>query len=179
MVLNPGLSAGSLRLQYCNSFIRSKQKQLSTLRNQIKDIEHKQTTRLITTLHQAGVQTVVIGDVRNIRQDNDLGSVTNQKIHQWSHGRVRHQLTYKAQRLGMQVALQEESYTSRTCPYCLYVRSSVKGRVFHCPNCGWIYHRDGVGSINIRKKYREEFGIPLVVGDMAPPRACGICHMLA
>jgi hypothetical protein len=30
-----------------------------------------------------GVQTVVIGDVRDIRQDNDVGHPNNQKIHQW------------------------------------------------------------------------------------------------
>jgi putative transposase len=66
----------------------------------------------------------------------------------------------------MQVALQEESYTSRTCPHCLYVRSSVKGRMFCCPNCHWTYHRDGVGAINIRQKYLGQ--VP-VVGAMAPP----------
>jgi putative transposase len=146
--------------------IRSKKKQLKKLEHQIKDLEHKQTTRLITTLHERGVQTVVIGDVRGIREDNDVGSTNNQKIHQWSHGSVRFKLTYKAERLGMQVALQEESYTSRTCPHCLYVRSSVKGRMFCCPNCHWTYHRDGVGAINIRQKYLGQ--VP-VVGAMAPP----------
>lgn len=149
--------------------VRSKQKQLRKLKNQIKDIEHKQTTRLISTLHQNGVQTVVIGDVRDIRQDNDKGPKANQKLHQWSHGHVRHLLTYKAERLGMQVALQEESYTSKTCPKCGHVRKSkVRGRVFHCTNtqCGWTYHRDGVGSINIRAKY---LGSIPVVGGMAPP----------
>jgi putative transposase len=60
-----------------------------------------------------GVQTVVIGDVRDIRQDNDVGHTNNQKIHQWSHGSIRFKLTYKAQRLGMQVALQDEHYTPR------------------------------------------------------------------
>src|SRR6266700_233580 len=39
--------------------VRSKKRQLKKLKNQIKDSEHKQTTRLTTTLHQAGVQTVV------------------------------------------------------------------------------------------------------------------------
>ena len=51
--------------------IRSKRKQLKKLRTQIKDMLHKQTSRLITTLHARGVQTLVIGDVRDIRQDND------------------------------------------------------------------------------------------------------------
>ncbi len=111
-------------------------------------------------------QTVVIGDVRDIRQDNDVGHTNNQKIHQWSHGSVRFKLTYKAERLGMAVALQDEHYTSRTCPCCGHVRSKVKGRVFRCPKCGWTYHRDGVGSINIRQKYLGQFP---VVGVMAPP----------
>ena len=95
--------------------VKSKQKQLKRLQNQIKDIEHKQSSRLISTLHAHGVQTVVIGDVRDIRQDLDVGSKTNQKLHQWSHGSIRHKLTYKAEWLGMDVHLQDEQYTSRTC----------------------------------------------------------------
>ncbi len=134
----------------------AKSRQLRKLTNQIKDIEHKQTTRLITTLHEQGVQTVVIG-------------TNNQKIHQWSHGSIRFKLTYKAERLGMDVALQDEHYTSRTCSACGYVRSKVKGRMFRCPQCGWTYHRDGVGAMNIRQKYRGELGSRHVVGAMAPP----------
>ena len=151
---------------------QSKQKQLKKLKNEIKDIEHKQTTHLVSTLHEHGVQTVVIGDVRDIRQDLDVGSKNNQKLHQWSHGSVRHMLAYKAERLGMVVALQEERSTSKTCPKCGHRRKSkVTGRVFHCTNkkCGFTWHRDGVGAYNIRQKYRGEFGIPHVVGDMAPP----------
>jgi putative transposase len=157
------LKKGSRRRK---KLIASKKRQLKKIQNQIKDIEHQQTSKLITTLHQAGVQTLVIGDVRDIRQDNDVGHTNNQKIHQWSHGSVRFKLTYKAERLCMYVALQDEHYTSRTCPRCEYVRSKVKGRVFRCPKCRWMYHRDGVGSINIRRKYLGSFP---VVGAMAPP----------
>jgi putative transposase len=146
--------------------IASKKRQLRKIKHQIKDVEHKQTSTLITTLFQAGVQTLVIGDVRDIRQDNDVGHTNNQKIHQWSHGSVRFKLTYKAERVGMAVALQDEHYTSRTCPVCGYVRSKVKGRVFRCPKCKWTYHRDGVGAVNIRQKYLGQFP---VVGAMAPP----------
>ncbi len=151
--------------------IRSKKRQLKKIEHQIRDIEHKQTGRLITTLHQAGVQTLVIGDVRDIRQDNDIGHANNQKLHQWSHGSARFKLTYKAERLGMEVVLQEESYTSRTCPRCGHRRSKVTGRVFRCTNkrCRFVWHRDGVGAVNIRYKYRGEFGVPHVVGAMAPP----------
>jgi putative transposase len=149
--------------------IRSKQKQLKKLAHQIKEIEHKQTTRLITTLSRRGVRTVVIGDVRDLRQKTDVGHTNNQKIHQWSHGSVRFKLTYKAQRLGIQVCLHEEAYTSRTCPKCLHVRSKVHGRVFRCTNkrCRFVFHRDGVGAINIRRKYLGQ--TDPVVGVMAPP----------
>ena len=49
-------------------------------------------------------------------------------------------------------------------PLC--ARAAGKGRVFRCPKCGWIYHRDGVGAINIRQKYLSHSP---VVGAMAPP----------
>jgi putative transposase len=164
-----GKKKGSRRRK---KLIKSKQRQLKKLRNQIKDIEHKQTTHLVSTLHSNGVQTVVLGDVRDIRQDLDVGSKSNQKLHQWSHGSVRHLLTYKAERVGMDVWLQEEAYSSKTCPKCGHRRKSkVTGRVFHCTQkeCGFTWHRDGVGAYNIRQKYRGEFGIPHVVGGMAPP----------
>src|SRR5258707_6533762 len=149
--------------------VKSKQRQLSKLKHQIKEVEHKQTTRLISTLHREGVQTLVIGDVRVIRQDNDVGSTNNQKIHQRSHGHVRHLLSYKAQRRGMAVALQDEYHTSRTCPVCGHVRKSKpQGRGFRCTNkrCRFTWHRDGVGAVNIRPK-KPGFGP--VVGGMAPP----------
>jgi putative transposase len=156
--------------------IASKKRQLRKLKNQIHDVEHKQTSKLITTLYEDGVQTLVIGDVRAIRKDLDVGSKNNQKLHQWSHGSVRHMLTYKAERRGMDVALQDEHYTSRTCPQCGQRRkSAVQGRTFSCGKCGFCYHRDGVGAINIRAKYCGEFGIPRIVAVMAP--ASGIRYM--
>ena len=163
-----GKKKGSRRRK---QLLRSKRRQLRKLKHQIQDIEHKQTSKLITTLHKEGVQTLAIGDVRDIRQDADVGSTNNQKLHQWSHGSVRHMLTYKAERHGMQVLLQEESYTSKTCPCCGHRRKSpVQGRNFHCGKCGFASHRDAVGAINIRAKYQGNFGTSLVVGVfMAPP----------
>jgi len=122
------------------------------------------------------VQTVVIGDVRDLRKNVDVGSKGNQKIHQWSAGSVRHMLTYKAEWLGMIVELQDEHSTSKTCPVCEHKRkTSPSGRVFTCTKkeCKWQYHRDGVGAINIRRKY---LGLGPVIGDMAPPTGMGFRH---
>lgn len=144
----------------------SKRRTLSKLDNQINDILHKQTTKLVSTLHQAGVKTVVIGDVRDIRQGLDYGAKANQKIHQWLFGRTRWMVSYKAERFGMDVVMQEESYTSQTCPACGR-RNKPSGREYSC-RCGFRYHRDGVGGFNIRAKYLGNFGSP-VVGAMASP----------
>ncbi len=98
------------------------------------------------------------------------------RIHQWSAGSVRHKLTYKAERLGMMVELQDEHATSKTCPVCEHKRkTSPSGRVFTCTKkeCKWQYHRDGVGAINIRRKY---LGLGPVVGAMAPPTGMRFRH---
>ncbi len=162
--------------------ILAKKKCLSKLKHQIQDIEHKLTSYLVNTLHREGVENLVIGDVRaRSRHGLDKGSTTNQKLHHWSFGSIRHKLTYKAERLGMRVVVQEESYTSRTCPMCGHRRKSAPaGRVFRCTNktCQWQGHRDGVGAANIRAKYRGEFGGRHVIGAMAPPTGCGYVPQL-
>ena len=144
--------------------VHSKKKQLKKLDNQIQDILHKQTTHLITTLHDAGVRTVVIGDLRDIRKGLNYGHKANQKIHQMLSGKTRFMLTYKSRLRGMDVIIQDESYTSQTCPVCGH-RKKPQGREYSCP-CGFHYHRDGVGSLGIRQKY---LGCGPVVGAMAPP----------
>ena len=144
---------------------RSKSKQLARLDNQISDILHKQTTKLISVLKSRNTQTVVIGDVRDIRSFIDYGHKANQKLHQWVSGKARWMLTYKAEREGMHVVLQNEAYTSQTCPSCGH-RYKPSGREYKCSKCGFFYHRDGVGSFNIRQKYLGEIS---VVGVMASP----------
>ncbi|MFS8884315.1 transposase [Synechococcus sp. R55.3] len=147
--------------------VRSKQRQLARLRRQITDVLHKQTTRLVSTLHRRGVQTVVIGDIRDIRRSAQYNKVANQKIHQMLSGQVRRLLTYKAEKLGMWVVLQEERYTSQKCPRC-HMLHKPRGREYHCRACGFRFHRDGVGSVNLRRKYLGQFDVP-VVGVMASP----------
>lgn len=139
---------------------------LRKLDNQVRDILHKQTTKLVSALYQRGVQTVVIGDVRDIRKDLDYGKKANQKMHQWLLGKVRWMISYKAEAVGMDTVLQEESYTSQACPACGELHKPT-GREYRC-KCGFRYHRDGVGSWNIRAKYLGNFG-SAVVGAMASP----------
>ena len=121
----------------------SKRKQLRKLDHQIREILHKQTSALVSTLLERGVQTVVMGDVRDLRQRVDYGPAANQRIHQMVTGKVRWLMTYKAERLGLRVVLQDEAYTSQECPRC-GSRHKPRGREYTCVVCGFRFHRDGV-----------------------------------
>jgi len=111
------------------------------------------------------VQTVVIGDVRDLRKRVDYGTAANQRIHQMVAGQVRWMITYKAERLGTRVVLKDEAYTSQEC-LRFGSRHKPRGRQYTCLVCGFRFHRDGVGEVNIRCKY---LGQGPVVGAMASP----------
>jgi len=145
--------------------VRSKKRQQRRWDHQVMDIAHKITTSLVSTLRDAEVQTVAIGDIRDIRKRVDAGHAGNQRVHQMPSGIFQHMLSYKCERLGMDVVLQDERYTSQECPAC-QARHKPRGRVYRCRECGFVAHRDGVGAYNIRSKY---LGATPVVGLMAWP----------
>lgn len=148
--------------------ITSKRLKLTKLDNQIRDIEHKLTTAAINTLHERGVGTLAIGDLRDIRVDYDKGNTQNQRMHQAPIGKFRQYLSYKAERLGWMVELVDEAWTSKTCPAC-GTRNTPRGREYRCEACVFRGHRDVVGQVNILRKYLGNDRGCRVVGAMASP----------
>jgi len=127
----------------------------------VRDMEHKISRAIVDVAVERQAGTLVVGDVRDIADKVALGKKTNQKISQWSHGKIRSYLTYKAEAEGIQVELQDEAYTTQTCPQCGH-RHKPRGRVYRCPACRFQSHRDVVGQINILSafKYGEPGKIP-------------------
>ena len=146
--------------------IRRKWKRIGKIDNQIRDCLHKHTTHFIKRCYQSGIGTIAIGDLTGIREHINYGKRANQKLHQWAFGKISELITYKAKSLGIRVVSIDEAYTSQTCPKCGN-RKKPTNRNYTC-QCGFKYHRDGVGAINIRQKYLGHFGVR-VVADMAPP----------
>jgi putative transposase len=97
---------------------------------------------------------IVYGDIRDIADTVSLGKRNNQKIGQWDHGKVRVYTEYKAESEGIRLVLQDEAYTSQTCPNCQH-RHKPKGRHFRCPACGFQSHRDQIGAVNILSSYKH------------------------
>jgi putative transposase len=73
---------------------------------------------------------------------------------QWNHGKIRQFVTYKAEAEGIKVELEDEKYTTQTCPNCGH-RHKPRGRQYECPSCGFQAHRDVVGQVNILSRYKH------------------------
>jgi predicted RNA-binding Zn-ribbon protein involved in translation (DUF1610 family) len=99
-----------------------------------------------------------------------LGKRTNQKVSGWNHGKVRGYVEYKAAAEGIVVVLQNEAFTSQTCPNC-GARHKPRGRVYRCPACGFQAHRDHLGQVNILSAHK--YGAP---GKIAVPS--GLKHRM-
>ena len=150
---------------------RRKWKRIKKIDNQIKDALHKHTTKFLKYCDNKGIGTIVLGDLTGIRERINYGKSVNQKLHQWAFSKITELITYKAKKFGIKVEQIDEAYTSQTCPSC-GKRHKPSNREYKC-KCGFQYHRDGVGAINIRRKYLGHFGDPVVAAmgsaRMTPP----------
>ena len=89
--------------------VRAKDRQLDKIRGQIKDLLHKQSTRLVKTLHERRVGTVVVGDLTGIREGLDYGSKANQRLHQWAYSEFARMIEYKARLHGQAAPARRRS----------------------------------------------------------------------
>ena len=146
---------------------RIKTKILAKLNAQLKDADHKITSRFISDCIKAKADTIVIGKLKGIRNRAKFSKKSNQKVHQWAFARLTSMICYKAEMAGLKVKFVSEAYTSQTCPQCGN-RKKPTNRNYHCNPCGFEYHRDGVGAINLWNKV-SGFILSPVVGVMASP----------
>jgi len=112
----------------------------------------KYASHLISFCLKKEVSTIVIGDIKSIRDNINFGTKDNQKMHQWVFKQLTDIIKYQAKSVGIEVKFIDESYTSQTCPEC-GCQHKPQNRNFNCPNCKSKFHRDFVGAYNIYKKY--------------------------
>lgn len=130
-----------------------KRRFLAQCDQQQRDIEHKIARSVVDWAQEHDISTLAVGDVRDIVDGKRLNKKSQQKIANWSHGTIRKYIGYKAAQAGIQVNDKvPEAYTTQTCPACGQ-RHKPKGRIFKCPNCGGVFHRDVVGAANIASRY--------------------------
>lgn len=134
--------------------------------NKINDYMHKSSTYIVNHLVSNSVGTLVIGHNKNWKQDTIMRKEDKQTFIQIPFNKFIQMLSYKCQLQGIQVILQEESYTSK-CNFILqdYLPTyDVDDNLFkptgkrikrglYKSNCGKVINADVNGSLNILRKY--------------------------
>lgn len=81
--------------------------------NQVDTYLHKASRWIVNHLEFQGIGKLIIGKNPGWKQSVTLGTKTNQSFSAIPHSRLIEMLTYKAELLGIEVIVREESYTSR------------------------------------------------------------------
>ena len=95
---------------YTNRLYRLTQKRNS----KIEDSLHKISKFIVTSALSNDIHTIVIGNNKDWKRDISLGKRVNQSFVNIPHQKLIKQIIYKARKVGINVILTEESYTSGT-----------------------------------------------------------------
>jgi putative transposase len=129
------------RLQY------TKARELGRKERRVRDLRHKGTRQVVAFCRAERVQTLYVGDPHGVRTENK-GRHHNQRMSQWEYGKDKQYLQQKCERVGIVCFSGSERGTSSRCPRCDW-RKKPTGRNWTCRRCGFVGHRDIVGSMNM------------------------------
>ena len=136
----------------------------------IHDYLHKITRYIADYCHDNDIHTVVIGDIRNIRKEKNLGDSVNLKLHSLPYVKIYAMLEYKLQIYGIRMVRQNEAYSSQCGPNTERVcaEDAVKGnrikRGLYQEDQN-IYNADALGAYNILRKYLYEHQIDMHISE--------------
>jgi putative transposase len=127
--------------------------------NQMTQIIHTISKKIVNEAKKNNVKTIVIGDITDIRKDKHWRKKSSQKLHSWSFSKLTQQIEYKAVLSGIRFVRVNEKYTSQTCSCCGTIRKNnrIKRGLYRCKICGRIQNADVNGATNILKKYLQFF----------------------
>jgi putative transposase len=136
--------------------VKSKAKASAKMYRQQRDILHKASRQVVEFCQANDVKSIAVGDVRDVQDGVNLSTNSNQKISQWPHGQFVKYVAYKSAEYGMKAGYIPEDYSTRTCSCCKHRKKNApRGRVFTCPRCGAVIHRDANGGSNICSRARH------------------------
>jgi len=142
--------------------------------NRIKRLTFKRNNRVANYLHQASrfvinyclknnIKNIVVGKNKNWKQEINIGKVNNQKFVSVPFNKLIQQIQYKAEEVGINTILTEESYTSKVDHLALekmkhhkkYLGKRVKRGLFKS-STGLVLNADINGALGILRKVIED-----------------------
>ena len=136
--------------------------------NKIDDYFHKSTRYIVNQLVSNQVNILVIGYNKGWKQDTMMKKSTKQTFIQIPFYKLILMLTYKCEEQGIQVILQEESYTSKSSflnldelpvwdgkpKFVKFNGKRIQRGLYKTKNC--VINADLNGSLNILRKYLKK-----------------------
>lgn len=128
-------------------------------KNKIDNYLHKSSKYIIERAKENDINTIVIGNNKEWKQEINIGKTNNQNFVNIPHSRFIEMISYKCEREGINIILQEESYTSK-CSFLdneeimkhdEYKGKRIKRGLFKSNN-GRLINSDINGSYNILRK---------------------------
>ena len=133
--------------------------------NFVNDYIHKASRKIIDLALQHNCNTIVIGDIEGIKQENNVKSFVNMP-----HQKLVDKIEYKAKLVGLKVVYVKENYTSGCSALDLeninkanYDKSRRIVRGLFRSNKGILVNSDVNGSLNILRKYVKDKCIPKLI----------------
>lgn len=131
----------------------------------VNDYIHKASRKIIDLALQHNCNTIVIGDIEGIKQENNVKSFVNMP-----HQKLVDKIEYKAKLAGLKVVYVKENYTSGCSALDLeninkanYDKSRRIVRGLFRSNKGILVNSDVNGSLNILRKYVKDKCIPKLI----------------
>jgi len=148
-----------LELRYNKKTSKKLNKLTNRRNNKINDYLHNASRYIINHLVSNNINTLVIGNNKNWKQEINIGNKNNQNFVNIPHGRFIDMLSYKCKLIGINVIITEESYTSK-CSFLdmeeVKKHETYRGRrvnrgMFKSSN-GDLINADVNGGYNILRK---------------------------
>lgn len=127
--------------------------------NKVSDYLHKSSRYIINHLVSNNINTLVVGNNKEWKQEINIGSKNNQNFVTIPHSNFINMLSYKCKMEGINFLITEESYTSKCsfldnediCKHETYSGNRIKRGLFRTQS-GTLINADLNGSLNILRK---------------------------
>ncbi len=117
------------------------------------DVNHCISKRLVKTAKDTG-RGIALENLTYIRTRIRFPRRRQDELHSWSFGQLRAFIDYKAERLGVPVAIVDARYTSQQCSHCGHTSRANRPNqaTCNCQSCGFVSHADWNAALNIASR---------------------------
>ncbi|MGZ6416434.1 MAG: RNA-guided endonuclease InsQ/TnpB family protein [Bacteroidia bacterium] len=127
-------------------------------KNVINEYMNKSVHYIIQHCLENMTGNIVIGELKNIKQEINIGRKNNQNFVNIPYNLFKQKLKSKCELYGIEYIETSESYTSQECSCCGVIKKSNRKYrgLYVCKDCGNVLNADVNGAINIMEKVAPE-----------------------